>query len=132
MYGIKTPTSQSFIQPFIKTLKDGKKLKLFSDEYRPPVSGFSAAKGLLLSLEKQVNGIIHLGGKQRLSSYEFGQILAEILEISPELIKSCSQQDVKMSAPRPQDVSLDSTKAFNLGYNPEYIQTELMSLKEQL
>jgi dTDP-4-dehydrorhamnose reductase len=64
MYGV-APRS-SFIQPFIKTLKSGQPLNLFTDEIRNPVSGTAAAQGILMALEKQVTGYLHLGGKERL------------------------------------------------------------------
>ncbi|PHJ56015.1 dTDP-4-dehydrorhamnose reductase [Nostoc linckia z18] len=131
MFGGKTPTAKSFIQPFIETLKDGKELNLFIDEFRTPVSGKTAAKGLLLALEK-VNGIIHLGGKERLSRYDFGLLLAEVFQLSISGIKACRQQDVKMAAPRPTDVSLDSSQAFALGYLPLSIKEELELLAKSL
>ncbi len=131
MFGGETPTAKSFLQPFIQTLKNGKELNLFIDEFRTPVSGKTAAKGLLLALEK-VNGIIHLGGKERLSRYDFGLLLAEVFQLSTSGIKACRQQDVKMAAPRPTDVSLDSSQAFTLGYQPLSIQEELESLAKCL
>ncbi|MBX9259538.1 NAD(P)-dependent oxidoreductase [Desmonostoc muscorum CCALA 125] len=131
MFGTATPTAKSFIQPFIQTLKDEKELNLFIDEFRTPVSGITAAKGLLLALEK-VNGIIHLGGKERISRYDFGRLLIEVFELPTIGLKSCRQQDVKMAAPRPTDVSLDSSKAFALGYQPLSIKEELQKLKGRL
>ncbi|GBE94634.1 SDR family oxidoreductase [Nostoc cycadae] len=124
LFGSATPTAQSFIQPFIQTLKEEKELSLFIDEYRTPASAITAAKGLLLALQK-VNGIIHLGGKERISRYDFGQLLVEVFKLPPTGIKSCRQKDVKMSAPRPADVSLDSSQAFALGYQPLSIKEEL-------
>ena len=128
MFGRETPTAKSFIQQFIQILKDGKELSLFIDEFRTPVSANTAAKGLLLALEK-VHGIIHLGGKERISRYDFGKILAEIWQFPDDQLKSCFQEDVKMAAPRPKDVSLDSSKAFALGYNPLSVREELEILK---
>ncbi|QLE56912.1 NAD(P)-dependent oxidoreductase [Nostoc sp. TCL26-01] len=127
MFGNVPPTAKSFIQPFIQTLQAGKELNLFIDEFRTPVSGKTAAKGLLLALTK-VNGIIHLGGKERISRYDFGQILAEVFQLPATGIKACRQQDVKMAAPRPADVSLDSSLAFALGYQPLSIKEELAAL----
>ncbi|MEH2263715.1 SDR family oxidoreductase [Nostoc sp.] len=127
MFGAATPTAKSFIQPFIQTLKAEKELNLFIDEFRTPVSGKTAAKGLLLALEK-VNSIIHLGGKERISRYDFGKILVEIFQLPATKLQSCRQQDVKMSAARPADVSLDSSKAFALGYEPLSLRKELQEL----
>jgi dTDP-4-dehydrorhamnose reductase len=123
MYGV-APRS-SFIQPFIETLRAGGTLNLFTDEIRNPVSGTVAARGLLMAIEKQVRGYLHLGGKERLSRYEMGLLLVEVLQIRDAKINACKQADVKMSAPRPPDVSLDSSVAFGLGYAPRSMGEEL-------
>ncbi len=128
MFGKVPPTAISFIQPFIDKLKKGEDLFLFSDEFRTPVSGITAAKGLLLALEKQVSGILHLGGKERISRYQFGELLAEIMQVSTQNIKPCLQKEVPMAAPRSPDTSLDSSKAFALGYQPLSLKEELTAL----
>ncbi|MGD1871983.1 MAG: SDR family oxidoreductase [Mastigocoleus sp.] len=142
MFGNATPTASSFLQPFLEKLQSGEKINLFTDELRTPVSGVTAAKGLLLVLNlvlnsvlnsvqnKGISNIIHLGGKEKRSRYEFGLLLAEIFNISPSLINPCLQQDVKMAAPRPHDVSMDSSKAFDLGYSPLSLHEELHQIKD--
>ncbi|AFY46850.1 dTDP-4-dehydrorhamnose reductase [Nostoc sp. PCC 7524] len=128
MFGNATPTATSFIQPFIEILTAGKELNLFIDEFRTPASADTAAQGLLLALEK-VHGIIHLGGKERISRYDFGRLLVEVFQLPETGLKGCRQQDVKMAAPRPADVSLDSSQAFILGYKPLSIKEELEAIK---
>ncbi|BAY98420.1 dTDP-4-dehydrorhamnose reductase [Tolypothrix tenuis PCC 7101] len=127
MFGMATPTAKSFIQPFIETLQAGKELSLFIDEFRTPVSGKTAARGLLLALEK-VQGLIHLGGKERISRYDFMRQLVEVFKIPNAQLKGCRQEDIKMAAPRPKDVSLNSYKALTLGYQPLSIKEELAAL----
>jgi dTDP-4-dehydrorhamnose reductase len=131
MFGKTSPYSGSFIQGFIEALKAGKELNLFIDEYRTPASGMTAAKGLLIALETQ-EPILHLGGKERISRYNFGRLMAEIFDLPITGIQGCHQQDVKINAPRPADVSLDSSKAMGFGYNPLSIQEELTALKSQI
>ncbi|MCA1992664.1 MAG: sugar nucleotide-binding protein, partial [Coleofasciculus sp. S288] len=87
-------------------------------------------QGLLLALAN-VYGLIHLGGKDRVSRYDFGRLLVEVLELPETGLKSCRQADVKMAAPRPSDVSLDSSKAFALGYSPLSLREELEGLRGQ-
>lgn len=131
MFGIASPTATSFIQPFIQILREEKELSLFIDEFRTPVSGKTAAQGLLLALEK-VQGYIHLGGKERVSRYEFGRLLVEVLQLPKIGLRACRQIDVKMAAPRPADVSLDSAMAFSLGYTPLSLREELEALRGQV
>ncbi len=118
----------SFIQPFIKALREGQELSLFTDEFRTPVSGKTAAGGLLLALDN-VEGLLHLGGKERVSRYDFGRLMADVLELPQEKLKGCQQKDVPMAAPRSADVSLDSSKAFALGYEPLSLREELEALQ---
>ena len=132
MFGIPSPHAASFIQFFLTTFRAGKSLSLFTDEYRTPVSGLTAAKGLLLALEKGEGGILHLGGKERISRYEFGHLMAEVFDFSKTLITPCLQKDIVMAAPRSPDTSLDSSKAFQLGYNPLSLREELEQLKNKI
>lgn len=128
MFGNGGPVAKSFVQPMLQTLKEGKELALFIDEFRTPVSGKTAASGLLLALEN-MRGLLHFGGKERVSRYEFFALLLDVLQLREVKIKKCRQQDVKMAAPRPPDVSLDSSKAFSLGYNPPSLTEQLEELR---
>jgi dTDP-4-dehydrorhamnose reductase len=130
MFGA-APTADSFIQPWIKTLRAGKSIDLFTDEIRNPVSGMDAAQGIFLALA-DVKGIIHLGGKERLSRYQMGYVLAEVLQLPIEKLNPCQQADLKMAAPRPPDVSLNSELAFSLGYQPKGVKAALEMLKTEL
>ncbi|HAC65558.1 MAG TPA: NAD(P)-dependent oxidoreductase [Cyanothece sp. UBA12306] len=129
MFGVSSPNCASFIDFLIQTLKEGKELSLFTDEFRTPVSTLTASNGLLLALDKAEGEILHLGGKQRVSRHQFGLLIAEVLGLSTSLIKTCKQQDIPMAAPRSPDVSLDSSKAFSLGYQTLSLRQELEKLK---
>ncbi|MEG3439908.1 NAD(P)-dependent oxidoreductase [Pannus brasiliensis CCIBt3594] len=131
MFGSPSPTADSFIQPFIKTLQEGRELSLFTDEYRTPASARAITRGLLLALER-VSGILHLGGKERVSRYEFGLVMARVLNLPTATLKACLQADVPMSAPRPKDVSLDISRAIGLGYDPSSIEMELEAIKHEI
>lgn len=127
MFGDPGPVANSFVQPMLKALTFGAELKLFTDEFRTPVGGSSAAQGILLALTL-ATGIIHLGGRDRVSRYEFGCMLAETMKFPKDKLITCLQSDVAMSAPRPPDVSLDSTKAYGLGFDPEVLSEALKLL----
>ncbi|MBD1850259.1 NAD(P)-dependent oxidoreductase [Cyanobacteria bacterium FACHB-502] len=126
MFG-NVPHAESFLQPFIQRLRSGERLNVFVDEFRTPVSGEDAAKGILQIMDK-VRGRVHLGGKERLSRYKFGQHLVAALDLPETMLNPCRQADVPMSAPRAPDVSLDSSLAFSLGYNPTPVKEALARL----
>jgi len=54
-----------------------------------------------------------------------GLLAAELLKCRNPRILSIQQKDMPMTAPRPVDVSLDSSKALSMGYSPEDITTAL-------
>lgn len=130
MFGV-APFAPSFIQPFVDRLRSGQVLNLFTDEIRTPVSGRDAARGVLLALAK-AKGRIHLGGRERLSRYEMGLILADLLHLTDAKLNPCLQADVPMAAPRAPDVSMDSSIAFGLGYQPGLFREELEAIVHQL
>jgi dTDP-4-dehydrorhamnose reductase len=122
--------ADSFIQPWIRALRAGKPLDLFTDEIRNPVWARDAAAGIFLALAQE--GIVHLGGPERISRYDFGQLLAEVLQIPAPKLNPRRQAEVTMAAPRPPDVTLDSSLAFRLGYRPHNLRDALTALKPQL
>jgi dTDP-4-dehydrorhamnose reductase len=130
MFGA-VPHADSFIQPFIQRLKSGELLQAFTDEIRMPLSGWDAAQGLLLALGRH-QGILHLGGKESLSRYDMAKILVEVLGIGSARIAPCRQADVKMAAPRPPDLSMDSAIALGLGFDPGDFRSALGLIAHRL
>ena len=128
MFGDSSPASNSFLQAILSNLKKGKQTTLFTDEYRTPASAINAAKGLLWAVEN-FNGLIHLGGKESVSRYKFGIKVAEYCKFDKSLIKPIFQKDISMPAPRSPDVSLNSSKAFNMGYAPLPLLEEFKNLQ---
>jgi dTDP-4-dehydrorhamnose reductase len=128
MFGDPGPVATSFIQPMLQAIQSNRTINLFTDEFRTPLSGRDAARGLLIALSKP-SGIIHLGGPERISRYEFGELLCEVLGLSNARLNPCRQKDIEMPAPRPPDVSLDSSKARALGFRPKSLKEEIEALK---
>jgi dTDP-4-dehydrorhamnose reductase len=128
MYGDAPPQASSFLHPLLLSILAGKEPGLYTDEFRTPVSGGSAARGLLLALSRPP-GVLHLGGRERLSRYDFAVKLARALGMPDAPIKKASLNDAAQPAPRPADVSLDSRKAFVLGYNPLSVDDQLNVLE---
>jgi dTDP-4-dehydrorhamnose reductase len=127
MFGDPGPHSKSFIQPLLKNLRGSRRITLFSDEFRTPVSGKTAAEGLLLCVDKQ-GETFHLGGRRRVSRYEFGLLLCRAIGAPESLAAPMLLKENASPAPRPRDVSLASDKAFALGYDPKPLEDQLAEL----
>lgn len=129
MYGPPTPAAASFVDGFIHTLAAQQPLSLFVDEYRTPAYVEDAAEGLLLALEKGT-GVLHLGGPERISRYDFGLVLAEVFNLDSTFITPCHQADVPMAAARPGDVSTQNQRAALLGYRPRTVREGLVQTRD--
>jgi dTDP-4-dehydrorhamnose reductase len=84
-------------------------MELFEDEWRSPLSLMTAASALVELAGSSLEGIVHVGGPERMSRWEMGQRLAESLGCDPTPLARARQSDVPFPEPRPRDVSLDST-----------------------
>ena len=127
MFGDAGPGAASFLQPLINDMRNGRQVNLFVDEHRTPVSAVNAVQGILLALVR-TKGILHIGGMERISRFDFGELLRDVLRPPNAKLFSCRRQSVAMPAPRPEDVSLDITKAMALGFKPGCLREELERL----
>jgi len=128
MYGDAVPPAQSFIHPFITALLERKELMLFYDEYRTPQSAVNAAQAILCTLDHDP-GTYHCGGRESISRFDFCLKLAQALAIGNPAVKPVRQKEMASIAPRPLNVSLDSSKLCALGFNPGTIYEELDKLE---
>ncbi len=117
MFGPGGGARTTFDEKMIDDLKAGRRVSLFQDEFRTPVDLESAAEGLLVLLDRG-RGLFHLGGDRRVSRYEMGKLVAELLGRDQSLLLPVRRKDVPMAALRPADLSLRSDRARALGYRP--------------
>jgi dTDP-4-dehydrorhamnose reductase len=131
LYGTATPTATCFLQDFLGAIAAGKPLTLFTDEIRTPAEVRDVVSGLDLAFQKGITGVLHLGGPQRIDRYTFGLSMATAFRFSTDLLTPCTQASVKLPTPRPQDVSMDSHKAFALGYSPRGVEAALRAIADE-
>ncbi|MGD1860888.1 MAG: SDR family oxidoreductase [Leptolyngbyaceae cyanobacterium] len=128
LLGAATATAQSFVQPLLQAIATQTSQTLFIDEIRTPAAVSDVVQGLYLILDQGVTGIWHLGGCQRLNRYELGLLIADSFQVSPASLRPGQQSEVNLTTPRPPDVSLNSQKAFALGYRPQPLEQALAAI----
>jgi dTDP-4-dehydrorhamnose reductase len=129
MFGRSGPAASSFLQPLLKQMRSGIEVNLFVDEFRTPLSGKNAVEGLLIALES-LPDVVHFGGMERISRFGFGKLVRDIFNIRDAKLNPCRQQEIRMPAPRPRDVSLTNAKARQMGFRPDPIKLTLERLKQ--
>ncbi|HDI51539.1 dTDP-4-dehydrorhamnose reductase [candidate division KSB1 bacterium] len=126
MYGRPALRGTSFSEWLRTTWAMGKITPLFYDQYRTPIEVNNLADALLELASNSFVGTIHLGGSQKIDRVTFGNILARILGVSADLICKVSMKEATNVALRPQDVSLNISKAQTL------LRTQFLNCEEGL
>ena len=93
------------------SLGQGKRVRLFTDQFRTPIDAESLAEALSRLIGGTAAGLFHLGGPERLSRYDLGLRTARRLGLDEGLIDPARAAEHSAGAPRPADVSLDSSRA---------------------
>lgn len=110
LYGPSLIGRPTFFDEQVTALRGGRPVTLFSDEHRSPLDLASAAGALLALAKSEYVGVLHVGGPERMSRLEMGQRLAKHLGLSGEGIVPMRRDEAPAPEPRPQDVSLDSSR----------------------
>jgi dTDP-4-dehydrorhamnose reductase len=105
-----------------RALREGRPLRLFTDEYRTPVDPESVADAVSRLLVRGGGGRFHLGGPERLSRHELGLRVARAFGLPESAVTPGRQADHAGPDARAADVSLASTRARReLGWEPRPI-----------
>ncbi len=109
------------------SLREGKRVRLFTDQFRTPVDPESVSDALCLLLEGTATGLFHLGGGERVSRHALGLRTARRLGLDEGLIDAVRAAERQDGAPRPEDVSLDSSRAMReLGWRPRPLDDAIL------
>jgi len=130
MFGVTTQSLNNFTSQMLMAMHQGRPVHLFTDEFRTPVDNLSVARGLLTVLG-QTRGLLHMGGRTRVSRYTLGTMMAEHLGIAPGLLKPVTIESYALSVARSPDCTLDSRMAYRLGYDPMPLSDAVKRVVEQ-
>ncbi len=107
--GTSPTRDRSFVEDMVRAAVNRTKLTLFTDEFRCPIPAGALARGLWEFAAQQRSGLYHLGGSERLSRWEIGQLLTRWYPELTLAIQPGSVADYK-GPPRPPDLSMRSDK----------------------
>lgn len=114
LFGLGLNHSTNQFQKMFNDLKQNKQVKLFTDQYRTPLSLKEAARIINELLNKEVKSeIVNFGGGERFSRFELGDKLCEIARLDKNLLVKISMNDVPEIA-KVEDVSMNTDKLQSL------------------
>lgn len=109
----------------LKNLVSGKAVKLFTDQFRTPLSLEEAAELTWeLISTKESTGVINFGGCDRVSRFEIGELVCEIGGFNKSLLRGVTMDEFDVTYKVP-DVSMNISKLLSIGCTPKTIQTQI-------
>src|SRR5262245_54776878 len=107
--GISPTGDRGFNEQLHRAFRDGKKLTLFTDEFRSPIPAVVTAQAVWGLAARNQPGLYHLAGSERLSRWQIGQLLAARW---PELNPDIQPESLVTyrGAPRSPDTTLNCAK----------------------
>ena len=106
-YGVALGGRRSFTETMLAQLRAGKNITTFTDQYRTPIPVNDLARAIWEVVQHDYQGILHLGGTQKVNRYEVGIMLCDLFQLNKELLIPVKSAEVQLKTPRPLDCSLN-------------------------
>ena len=110
IYGWNAQHKQCLAEWILRQLAEGKKVDGFTDVHFSPMLVNDFAEVLMAMLNRQLSGVYHVVGAERISKYEFARRVAMAFGFEPGRVVPTRLVDASLRAARPLDVSLNTEK----------------------
>lgn len=117
-FGPGPPWRRSASDRVVDALSAGRTYHGFTDVFHTPIAVPLLCRLLVALLDAAASGIVHVGGGERVSKFEFARRVAAHVGLSPERVRPRSVRAAALTAPRPAEMSLRSGRAERLVLAP--------------
>ena len=114
LYDYSPHTSASFLNWVVSSLKDNQEIKVVEDQFNNPTWTRSMSDIIELSIENDLEGIIHWGDSVHISRFEFAKLIAKKFSLNESLIKPVLTSELNQPARRPLQSGLSTEKLVNM------------------
>ncbi|HUN67037.1 MAG TPA: dTDP-4-dehydrorhamnose reductase [Bacteroidota bacterium] len=133
LYGMGHGVKTNFALWLLKSLSEGKPVKVVEDQLGNPTLADDLAFALVKIVELGRTGTYHIAGPDIVSRYEFGKRLAAVFQLDGKLLTPVKSAVLTQPAPRPLKSGFIILKAeTELGLRLSGIKDGLTILKNQL
>lgn len=131
IYGWNIQNKQSVVEWIINKLRNGKPVNLFVDNFFSPIYTGDLSRIILEMSEKNLKGLYHVSGSEKISKYKFGLKVAEVFNLNKGCIKPIKFDSMKRKANRPKDTSLRCDKIKKEGFELKNVEEGLRMMKNE-
>lgn len=134
IYGVSENMSRlNLILWAIKSLSNGEKIRVVTDQYRAPTLAEDLADACINAALKSKTGIYHVSGRETMSIIQIVQTVADYFGLDKNLVEPVSSSALNQPARRPPRTGFIIDKAIReLDYHPHTLVEGLEIVKKQL
>ncbi|MBB1283952.1 SDR family oxidoreductase [Flavisolibacter sp. BT320] len=110
-YGKTFSGRENIVTNTAKALREGRRLKIFDDQWRTPTYIEDLAAGIVSIIEKRAGGTYHLSGEDLRTPYDVAVETAHFLHLDTSLITAVKAEEFDQQAARPPKTGFDISKA---------------------
>jgi len=128
------PWKKNFATWVISQLRQSNEVTVVEDHYNTPTLADNLAEIAVEVEQRNLQGLLHTSGKERISRYEFAKQIAKTFDSNSDLIKPVKMSHLAAwTAQRPRDSSLGTNKIqTQLKTKPVNITEGLNKMKEEM
>jgi len=128
LYGFGLNHSRCHFQNMFVDLKNNNPVKLFADQFRTPISLADASQIITQLVGMDLKSeTINVGGTDRVSRYELGEILCSIAGLNKNLLQKITMDEIP-NFPKVDDVSLNTEKLLSFGLKTRTIEENIREI----
>lgn len=128
LFGFGINHSKNHFHQMHKDLHQGKPVKLFTDQFRTPLSLIEASRIINEIVSSDIKSeVINFGGLERVSRYEFGERLCEIAKFDKDLLTKIKIDDVP-GLQKVEDVSMNTDKLQSFGIRQKTLDEMILEI----
>ena len=131
LFGFGINHSKNYFHQMCMDLKQNKSVKLFTDQFRTPLSLIEATRIINELISTDIKSeILNFGGLERVSRYELGERLCEIKNFDKNLLTKIKMDDVS-GLQKVEDVSMSTDKLQSFGIKQKNLDEMILEIVKQ-
>lgn len=133
LYGYAPCVRPNFVTWTINMLRQGKRIKVVTDQVGSPTLADNLAKMIMRAIELNKRGVYNMVGRGLIDRYSFGLKIARHFDLDPSLIEPVTTDQLQQTAPRPLRAGLKMERTVKeLGVQALGVDEGLRVVKSQM
>jgi len=126
IYGWNKRNKYSIAEWMMSVLEKGEKLNTFYDAIFTPIIVNNLSRALFEIYKENIQGLLHVFGCESCTKFDFANTIADVFGYDKNLINKSSVDDLKLTAKRGKNLSMNTEKAQSL------LKTKLLNVRDGL